>query len=82
MHLVVRLTCPDRVHRNLLSYKVLSCYPAVVAVLSMVVSALIEVWRLQIVAANNLQNVDYDVTPVPMSVWWQVGPACNAPCHA
>ena len=47
--------------------------PAVVAVISMVVAALVEVARLKVVDANNLQYVDYEVTPVPMSIWWQVG---------
>ncbi len=39
---------------------------------AMIVAALVETARLRIVDNNNLQNVDYTITPVPMSIWWQV----------
>ncbi|RMZ55865.1 hypothetical protein APUTEX25_003831 [Auxenochlorella protothecoides] len=43
-----------------------------IAIMSMVFAALVEVFRLKAVRANNLQNVDPSDNSVPMSVWWQV----------
>ncbi len=44
----------------------------VVAAVAMVVAALVEVARLNVVADYGLQSSNYEVTPVPMSIWWQV----------
>ncbi|GAB4822621.1 hypothetical protein N2152v2_009667 [Parachlorella kessleri] len=44
----------------------------VVAILSMVAAAVVEIVRLQVVTRHNLQGVDPEVTNVPMSVWWQI----------
>lgn len=46
-----------------------------VATLAMLVAGVVEVCRLHIVKENGLQEVDYSVHPVPLSIWWQVGGA-------
>ncbi|KAL6780949.1 hypothetical protein ACKKBG_A09140 [Auxenochlorella protothecoides x Auxenochlorella symbiontica] len=43
-----------------------------IAILSMVCAALVEIFRLKAVRANNLQNVDPTNNSVPVSVWWQI----------
>lgn len=44
----------------------------IVAIISMVCAAAVEIVRLQVVNRHNLQNVDPTDNSVPMSVWWQI----------
>jgi hypothetical protein len=60
----------------------------VIGIVAMVVSAGLEMLRLQVVEDNGLQQVPYqqsssdpdaEYTPVPISIWWQVRPSMGQP---